>query len=88
MDVFRIGLCALAILTSFACTALLFRAYVQKRARLLLWSSLCFTGLTLNNVVLFLDLIVFPEANLRLVRLVTALIGMLFLLYGFIWDTE
>jgi hypothetical protein len=39
-------------------------------------------------VALFIDLVIFPEVDLRLARLVPALIGMLCLLYGFIYDTE
>lgn len=43
------GLCTAAALV---CTCLLLRAYVRNRYRLLLWSGLCFTGLTLNNLLL------------------------------------
>jgi hypothetical protein len=53
-----------------------------------MWSAICFAGLTVNNIALFLDFVVFPEVDLRLVRLVPALIGMMFLLYGFIWDAD
>jgi len=78
----------LAIATSFACTVLLFRAYAGGGPRLLLWSALCFVGLTINNVLLFLDLEVFPDVDLRPWRLAAALTGVLFLLYGFIWEAE
>ena len=44
--------------------------------------------LTINNLLLFLDLVIIPDVDLRTVRLITALIGMLFLLYGFIWEIE
>ena len=53
-----------------------------------MWSAICFAGLTINNIVLFLDLVVFPSIDLRLARVIPALVGMLFLLYGFIWDIE
>jgi hypothetical protein len=88
MDTFRVVLYALAILTSFACTVLLFRGYVQKRLRLLMWSAICFAGLTVNNVILFVDQVIVPSMDLRPGRLIAALVGMLFLLYGFIWDAE
>ncbi len=56
---------------------------------LLLWSALCFVGLSVNNVLLFFDLVVFPtELDLRPYRLLSALAGLLFLLYGFIWEAE
>jgi hypothetical protein len=53
-----------------------------------MWSAVCFAGLTINNVALFADVIVFPNLDLRLARQIPALIGMICLLYGFICDTE
>jgi hypothetical protein len=44
--------------------------------------------LTINNIALFLDLVIFPEVDLRLLRLGAAMVGMLFLLYGFVGDTD
>lgn len=88
MDPFKVTLFSLAILTSFACTVLLFRGYLQTRLRLLMWSGICFAGLTINNVALFADMLLFVDIDLRPVRLIAALAGMLFLLYGFIWDSE
>ena len=78
----------LAVLTSAACMLLLFRAYARSGHRLLLWSALCFVGLSVNNVLLFLDLVIFPDVDLRLARLAAALVGVLFLLYSFIWEAE
>lgn len=88
MNTFKIILYLLAIVTSLACTVLLFRAYAQRRLRLLLWSSLCFVGLSISNVLLFLDLVIFPTIELRPARLIAALVGLFFLLYGFIWESE
>ncbi len=88
MEFFPITLYSLCVLTSAACMVLLFRAYAQTKTRLLLWSALCFVGLTINNAVLFLDLVVLPGGDLRAVRLSFALGGMLLLLYGFVWDAE
>jgi hypothetical protein len=88
MNTFRIILYLLAIVTSLACTVLLFRAYAQRRLRLLLWSSLCFVSLSVSNVFLFLDLVIFPTIEFRPARLIAALVGLLFLLYGFIWESE
>ena len=78
----------LAALTSFGCMALLFRAYSGSGLRLLLWSALCFVCLSANNVLLFLDLVVFPSIDFRPYRLMAALAGVSFLLYGFIWEAE
>jgi hypothetical protein len=89
MDTFKVVLFLLAIVTSLACTVLLFRGYLQTHLRILLWSALCFVCLTANNVLLFIDLVVLPLAvDLRALRHGTALVGMLFLLYGFIRESE
>ena len=84
----KVALYLLALLTCMGCTVLLLREYFRTRARLLLWSSLCFVGLSVNNALLVADLVLYPAMDLRLVRGLAALAGMLFLLYGFIWDTE
>jgi hypothetical protein len=88
MENARIALYLLAIATSLACTLCLFRAYVRSHLRLLLWSACCFVGLTVNNVILFFDLVVYPAMDLRAARLIAALVGMMFLLYGFIFESE
>ena len=74
--------------TSTACAWLLGRSYRRTGARLLLWSALCFLFLSANNLFLVADLLVFPEINLRLVRLTLALGAISILLFGFIWDLE
>ena len=78
----------LAALASLTCMLLLFRAYAANGVRLLLWSALCFVCLTVNSMLLFVDLNLFPDLDLRLYRLAAALAGILFLLYGFIWEAE
>lgn len=74
--------------TSGLCALLLLRSYGKNGLRLLLWSGLCFIGLTLDNVLLFFDLIVFPEVNMALVRRAGAFVGLSLLIYGLIWDTK
>jgi hypothetical protein len=88
VDTVNFVLASLAALTSGACMLLLFRGYAASGLRLLLWSALCFVFLTMNNLFLFLDLVVFPDVDFRPYRLLTALVGVLFLLYGFIWEAE
>ena len=88
MAAFNFVLYLLAVLTCLACTVLLFRGYARSGLRLLLWSALCFVFLTLNNLLLFFDFIVLPELDLRPWRLLTALVGLAFLLYGFIFESE
>jgi hypothetical protein len=89
MDYFKVVLYLLAALTSVSCMVLLFRGYARSGVRLLLWSALCFVGLSVNNVLLFFDFVIFPtQVDLRPWRLVAALAGVLFLLYAFIWEAE
>ncbi|HEY6138785.1 MAG TPA: DUF5985 family protein [Thermoanaerobaculia bacterium] len=78
----------LCILTSLVCAVLLVRGWLATRVRLLLWSALCFIGLALNNILLFVDVRVLPETDLSVVRTLPALAGILLLLYGLIWETR
>lgn len=78
----------LCALTSAACAALLLRGYARSRARLLLWSGLCFIAMALNNILLFVDKIMLPEVDLTLLRTGTALAGLLLLAFGLIWDAD
>lgn len=79
------GLCAL---TAFLCACLLLLAYFRSHYKLLLWGGLCFVGLTMNNVLVIADELIFPTIELSTWRLTAALTGMTVLLYGLIWDTE
>ncbi len=79
------GLCAM---TALLCAWLLLQAYRRSRYRLLLWSGLCFAGLTLNNMLVVLDNALGPAADLHTWRLVVGLLAMLVLLYGLIWDAD
>ena len=80
------SLCAITCLVAFV---LLLRGWRATRLRLLFWSALCFAGLSINNVLLVLDKLVFPtQVDLSTWRLVTALIAVLLLLFGLIWEEE
>jgi hypothetical protein len=79
---------ALCALTSLTCAVLLLRGYVRSRTRLLLWSGLCFAGLALNNVILCVDLLVVPLIDLSILRGLTALVSVVVLLVGMIWDAN
>jgi len=79
------GLCTATALT---CAYLLLSAYRRGRYRLLLWSGLGFAGLTLNNLVLALDKLVFTMVDLTIWRTTIALLSFIIILYGLIWDAE
>jgi hypothetical protein len=83
MAEFVYGLCAL---TSITCAVLLLRGYLERRTRLLFWSALCFIGLAINNILLLVDLYVFPGIDLFFPRTMVALAAICLMLYGLIWD--
>jgi hypothetical protein len=76
----------LCMLTSAFCAVLLWREYRRSRHKLLLWSSLSFVGWAINNALVFADLVVFPDANLALIRSGTSMAAISLLLYGLVWD--
>ena len=78
----------LGVLISAACAWLLLRGYAHGRRKLLLWSGLCFAGLAISNLLVFLDLVILPQIDLYRCRLVTAALAMVLLLYGLIWESK
>lgn len=77
----------LCAITSLVCFALLLRGYRQNHARLLLWSSLCFAFLTLQNILLVVDLIMLPtQVQLAFWRTLSGFIGGVVLLSALIWE--
>jgi hypothetical protein len=78
----------LGTLVCLASAVLLLRGYLRGRQRLLLWSGFCFIGLTIANLLLFVDLVMFPDVDLYLWRLMVTAAAMLLLLYGLIWEGE
>ena len=78
----------LCTLVCLVCAVMLLRGYFRGRHRLLLWSGLCFAGLTLSNVFVFLDLVIYPQVDLYLWREITAAVSILVLLFGMIWEGE
>jgi hypothetical protein len=78
----------LCAVTSVVCAFLLLRGYLRGRTRLLFWSALCFAGLALNNVLLFVDLVVVPELDLSLLRTLAALAGLIALMTGLVGESK
>ena len=54
---------ALCAGTSILCVIMLFRGYLASRTQLLFWACLCFAGLAVNNLLLFVDLIILPDVR-------------------------
>ncbi|MGA7451518.1 MAG: DUF5985 family protein [Rhodoplanes sp.] len=79
---------ALCALTAALCAVLLLQSYARGKYRLLLWSGLCFVGLTIVNLLLVIDKLFVPQVDLSVWRSAVALLAMCVLLYGLVWDTE
>jgi hypothetical protein len=80
---------ALCAVTSTTCFVLLWRSWRASGARLLFWSSLCFAATSVNNVFLVLDKVIYPvEVDLSYVRLTSALVAVLLMLYGLVWEEQ
>jgi hypothetical protein len=78
----------LCMAASVVCAVLLARTYGRTRSRLLLWTSLSFTLMALNNLLLVLDMLVFRRVDLWPARAITFQAAMIVLLYGFIWEAD
>jgi hypothetical protein len=87
-DIFPATVYVLCFLTSAACAWLLGRSFARGGQRLLLWSSICFGFLAANNLVVVLDLVVWPERDFRLIRLIFAFAAVASLIWGFVWEVE
>lgn len=78
----------LCALTSVVCAVMLFRGYRASRGALLFWSSLCFAGLAVNNILLFFDAVIVPQLDLSLWRSAIALVALMMLLIGLVWESK
>lgn len=87
-ELFPTAVYLLCLLTAGACALLLARTYWRTGMRLLLWSALCFLFLAVNSLAVILDILVFPDVDLSLVRTLSLLAAVCVLLFGFLWDRE
>ena len=74
--------------TSVLCAAMLLRSYLRTRTRLLMWSSISFAGLAVNNILLFVDLAIVPDVDLSFARAATGLAAMIVLVVGLILEAR
>jgi hypothetical protein len=78
----------LCALTSLLCAALLLRSWLESRSHLLLWCLLCFVGLAINNILLFVDKVVATGTDLSVWRALPAALGVAALVFGLVWETR
>jgi len=77
---------ALGAFSSLLCAALLLRYYSRSQQRLLLWSGLSFIGLTMTNILLFIDLIAVPDIDLHILRYCITAGSLCLLVFGLVWE--
>lgn len=75
-------------ITTLFCAILLLRGFARARRRLLFWSGLCFVGLTISNLFVIVDLLIFPNTDLYTYRLGSTAFSMVLMLYGLIWESR
>ena len=73
--------------TSLVSSYMLLRYYLARRTSLLLWSCIGFLGLAVNNVLVYLDLVTFPQVDISMARAVAGAFGILALVYGLTKET-
>lgn len=79
----------LCALTSLVCMFLLLRSYRRGGQRLLLLIGLCFAGLTVNNILLPVDLIwLRTSVDLSLLRGIVGFLSVAVLLIVLIWEAR
>ena len=78
----------LCFATSAWCAWLLLRGFSRSRTAILFWSGLCFLFLAANNLVVIVDLLVFPTIDLSIARILLSLIAVATLLFGLVWRLE
>ncbi|HEX8373377.1 MAG TPA: DUF5985 family protein [Chthoniobacterales bacterium] len=80
------------ILCALSCVViafLLLRGFRATRQRLLFWSMLCFIILAFANLLLIVDLVIFPTmVDLGIPRTIVSLLAVVVLIYGFIFESE
>lgn len=88
MGALPVAIYILCFLTAALCTGLLLRGYGRSGTRLLFWSGLCFGFLSLNSLIVILDIVLFPAVNLQLLRHGASLAAVGTLLVGLIWEED
>jgi len=76
----------LCFLTSLSCCLLLIRSYRRTKSKVLLWTAACFVLLAIDNLLVVFDLILLPNVDLSVPRLLATLLAVSTLIIGFVWE--
>lgn len=78
----------LGLATALICAIVVWISWRRTRAPILFWTGVSFIFLSINNVILLLDRVIFLSVNFWPWRQVPTVIAVLVLLYGFSRRTE
>jgi hypothetical protein len=87
MSIVQIAIYILCLIACMGCALLLLRGFGRTGTRLLLWTGACFCLLSLNNLAVLLDLLVF-EQDLQGWRHAASLAAVTTLIVGLVWESE
>lgn len=73
--------------TSLLCAVLLLRRFARQRLHILMFSGLCFLGLALNNLLVYLDFVI-PHTDWTLARNLVAACATVLLVVGLVWNSR
>ena len=78
----------LSSIMSITCAIMLFRGYRASPSHILLWSSACFSLLAVNNIILFIDVLLVPDVDFGglIIRNIAGAAAGSLLLFGLIWE--
>lgn len=88
MSAIQVAIYLLCLATCVVCALLLLRGFRRSGARLLLWTGICFSLLSLNNLAVVLDLVVFVDEDLQGWRHAASLAAVTALIVGLVWEAE
>lgn len=73
--------------TALGSAVLLLRGGLSGGGRLLIWASLCFFAMALNNVLLYANFVLLPNVDITLAARLLTMVGIVLLNIGLIWHT-
>lgn len=74
--------------TCLLCAVMLLRGYARSRVHLLFWAGICFIGLILDNLLLYVDIVVVPDVDLAVWRKLPGLVATAVLVFGLVWESK
>ena len=79
---------SLCFVTAVLCAFLLGRSFRRTGSSMLFWSAICFALFAVVNGLVIVDMLIYPEWDLRPARLWLTVLAVAVLRFGFIWNEE